>query len=288
MTAGGTVVDGEEAARQIAGAISRFPEAISYVRAEVLPTSTSISAEVVPSEGAWLSCHELVGNREWLLAVIRATGRELGTDDDVVAASLFVQNYAYRVLMVPVACMVLAGVIPDARAEAMAITLARGRPHVVGYVAPSALFIEVPGDVRQRLEDPAILREAFDYLYERAIEAHLRRLIEVAHRCVRVGARLLWGNVAASAAVAFRTMDGCVGPWVQQIGERFFDSGPDVLSGLGSFFTLECGERRGWYWERTNCCLYDRLPGKVRCADCSRTPIDERRAAYRRSLEGGG
>ena len=42
---------------------------------------------------------------------------------------------------------------------------------------------------------------------------------------------------------------------------------------------------RGWFWERTNCCLFDRLPGAVRCADCSRTPPAARRAAYREFLD---
>ncbi|HVA99752.1 MAG TPA: (2Fe-2S)-binding protein, partial [Acidimicrobiales bacterium] len=110
-------------------------------------------------------------------------------------------------------------------------------------------------------------------------------LIDATRTHIRVGKRLLLGNVAASSAVAFRTMEGCLGPWVQELGETFFRSCPTELRGLGSFLSLEHGDRRGWYWERTNCCLYDRLPGKARCADCSRTPSEDRRRAYWDSLK---
>jgi hypothetical protein len=79
-------------------------------------------------------------------------------------------------------------------------------------------------------------------------------------------------------------MQGCLGDDVEPIGERFFTLAPPEMRGLGSFLVVENGGRRGWFWERTNCCLFDRLPGGVRCADCSLTPTTERRAAYRESL----
>jgi len=80
-------------------------------------------------------------------------------------------------------------------------------------------------------------------------------------------------------------MESSLGPWVQHLGHRFFDLCPRQLAGMGSFLQLEHQGRRGWYWERTNCCLYDRLPANIRCGDCVRTPKDERRAAYLASLE---
>ena len=101
---------------------------------------------------------------------------------------------------------------------------------------------------------------------------------------VPIGRRLLWGNIAASAATAFRTMAGCLGSFVEPLGRLFFDLAPPELQGLGSFYLVEIGDRRGWFWERSNCCLIDRLPGGVRCADCSLTPADVRRQAYRDSL----
>ena len=71
---------------------------------------------------------------------------------------------------------------------------------------------------------------------------------------------------------------------VKNLGHRFFALAPPSLQGLGSFYTTESDTGRGWFWERTNCCLMDRLPGGLRCADCSLTPAAERRQAYRDSL----
>jgi ferric iron reductase protein FhuF len=218
--------------------------------------------------------------------VIRATGERLGTDDPVVAASLFVQNYSYRVLTLAVACLTTAGVVPHSSASSMSITLANGRPSIVGYTKPMALVIGCEeSEVSTRLQQSEAISDAFGFVIAHSLENHIATLIDSTRARIRVGARLLWGNVAASAAVAFRTMEGCLGQWVQPLGERFFEIAPAELKGLGSFFALEFAGRRGWYWERTNCCLYDRLPGDIRCGDCSRTPTQERRASYLASLK---
>ena len=118
------------------------------------------------------------------------------------------------------------------------------------------------------------------------VELHLRPLIALTRKQVRIGERLLWGNVAASASTAFRTMEGCQGPWVAPLGERFFELAPPELQGLGSFLSIESNGKRGWYWERTNCCLFYQIDGHAKCADCSLTPADDRRAAYEASLSG--
>lgn len=286
----GQVVEGDAAAALVGRAIARFPAEIAYVRVEVGRDPGHVVAPgTVPSEDDWLSCGGLLGDPDWLAAVIEHTGRSLGAGERVVAASLFAQNYAYRVLMAAVACMTTSGVVPDCRAEAMAVTLARGRPYAVRFDAPTVLVPwdaagggeEEPVDVRARFAGTDL---ALDYLLERAVGAHLALLVDATRARFRIGERLLWGNIAASAAVAFRTMDGCLGPWVQPVGERFFERAPGELQGLGSFLALEQDGRRGWFWERTNCCLHDRLPGKIRCGDCSRTPTAERRLAYLRSL----
>jgi ferric iron reductase protein FhuF len=286
----GQVVEGDAAAALVGRAIARFPPEIAYVRVEVGPDPSHVVAPgTVPSEDGWLPCGGLLGDPDWLATVIEHTGRSLGAGERVVAASLFAQNYAYRVLMAAVACMTTSGVVPDCRAEAMAITVARGRPYVVGYDAPTVLVgcgavgggEGEPVEVRRRFAGTDL---ALDYLLHGAIDAHLALLVDTTRARFRIGERLLWGNIAASAAVAFRTMDGCLGPWMRPVGERFFERAPGEMQALGSFLALEQDGRRGWFWERTNCCLYDRLPGKIRCADCSRTPPAERRVAYLRSL----
>lgn len=278
-------LEGDQATEHMTDAVGRVSAAVPYLRAEVGDLGPYAEAGSLPQEGEWIRCAELVHNPDWLEAVIADTGSRLGTDDPVVAASLFVQNYSYRVLTLAIACLTAAGVVPDSSAPSMAVTLANGRPSAVRYLAPRALAIcEQNRPFVSVLQEPTTVAEIFDFIVPRGLDEHVAVLIESTRARIRVGARLLWGNVAASIAVAFRTMEGCLGEWVRPLGEQFFENAPTELQGLGTFLALKVGGHRGWYWERTNCCLYDRLPGNIRCSDCSRTPTDERRSAYLASL----
>jgi len=280
------LVEGDLAIERLTDALERVRAAVSYLRAEVGELAPHVQVGSAPEDGEWIDCAELVHDGGWLEMVIRSTGLRLGTDDPVVAASLFVQNYSYRVLTLAIACLTTAGLVPDSSASSMSISLRDGRPAIVGYPKPVALVVSEPGaEISAALEEPRTLSNVLGFVAARALTEHIAMLIDSTRQRIRVGARLLWGNVAASSAVAFRTMEGCLGPWVQPLGERYFELCPAELKGLGSFLALEHAGRRGWYWERTNCCLYDRLPGDIRCGDCSRTPTKERRAAYRASLE---
>ncbi|MHB8330056.1 MAG: IucA/IucC family C-terminal-domain containing protein [Acidimicrobiales bacterium] len=283
------VLDGDEAREALTGALARVAECVSYLRATIDPDAMAVAGHS-PANGEWMACAELLEDPAWLGEVIRVTGAGLGTQDPAVATSLFVQGYAYRVLTLSVACLTTTGLLPDASAPRLAIGITRNRPSSVAYLQPSVRVLGAPGapgfhSAQDVLGDEAAGDLALGLLVEQAIDNHLRLLVAAARRAIsHVGERLLWGNVAASAATAFRTMDGCLGDWVQPLGERFFTLAPGELQGLGAFVVMHHQERRGWFWERTNCCLYDRLPGDIRCADCSRTPMLERRAAYLETL----
>lgn len=277
---------GAAAAATLVEACASVSALISYLRCEVGERESYVTGQGIAEAGAWIRCVDVIDDVDTLADVIRSTGQKLGTDDQVVAASLFVQNYAYRVLTLAVACATVSGVVPNARAQSMAFTLSSGRPATFAYTDPSLLVLwDTPGGAAAAFENDTTVGHFLEYLISTGIDENIAPLVAATHRQCRIGERLLWGNVAASAAVAFRTMEGVLGPWVQHLGEAFFDSVPQNLQGLGSFLALENGDRRGWYWERRNCCLHDRLPSRVRCGDCSRTPIEERRGAYRASLE---
>jgi ferric iron reductase protein FhuF len=283
---GPQLVDGDLAVHRVIDAVVGVRSDFSYLRAEVGDRGLHVQVGNAPEDGDWIRCGDLVGDPDWLEAVIRATGLRLGTDDPVVAASLFVQNYSYRVLTLAIACLTTSGVVPDSSASSMSIALTGGRPSTVCYTNPMALVSsEQGGAIATVLQEPETISDVFEFVIASGLDEHIAVLIDSTRARIRVGARLLWGNVAASSAVAFRTMEGCLGPWVQPLGERFFDLCPVELKGLGSFLALEHAGHRGWYWERTNCCLHDRLPGNIRCGDCSRTPTEERRSAYISSLQ---
>ena len=281
----GELLSGDGAARALTDACENVRSRLSYLCGEVGERAAYVAPGPEPRDDEWIRCADLAADPEGLAALVRATGRSLGTEDPVVAASLFVQNYAYRVLTQAVACATTSAVIPDSRASAMAFTVARGRPAKVAYAKPVALTVgeEFLGP-SSGPADEAARRAGVDFILRGAVEEHLRALIEATRQRVRVGERLLWGNVAASGAVAFRTMEGLSGPWVRSIAELFFQRAPTSLQGLGAFYSLEVRGRRGWFWERTNCCLHDHLPEAIRCGDCSLTPVDLRRAAYRDGL----
>ena len=271
---------GAEAGERLAKALSAVAEALPYLRASTGQPPDMLRPGEEVGEGKWFGCDQLLADPSWLGATITATGRRLGAPGGAVAASLFVQGYAYRALTLGLSCFLLGGVLPGSRPEEMAMALSKGRPASVAYRAPRAL---ATGQWRPgHGGGPADFLGAF---MDDAVEGHMRLLVSATLSCMRVGRRLLWGNIAASAAVAFRTMEGLLGAEVKPLGEKFFALAPSELQGLGNFATLEHAGRGAWYWERRNCCLYDRLPGKVRCTDCSKTPPGERRAAYQMALE---
>ena len=228
-----------------------------------------------------MKCGELLANPEWLEATVRSSGSRLGTGSAAVAASLFVLGYSYRVVALAVSCMLMGGAIPSSDPQAFAVAISSGRPSMVTYCEPRALAL-----AEGRIPSPAIFAErelvgeGLGFIVGDAVEGHLRLLVDAVCSRTRVGHRLLWGNVAASSAVAFRTMEGTLGEWVKPIGERFFEIAPSELQGQGNFLSLEHAGRSGWYWERRNCCLNDRLPKGTRCGDCSLTPPGQRRDAY--------
>lgn len=276
---------GVAASERLLEARDRVLARVSYLRSEVGAREV-VPIGTTPLDGEWMSCADLASNPEWLATIIAHTGRALGTDDQVVAASIFVQNYAYRIMTLAIAYATTSGVVPDAAAASMALSLKSGRPSNVAYVTPSAMILcEHADQATDALLDRVSERGALEFIIVRGLREHLALLVVGTRQVVRIGQRLLWGNIAASCAVAFRTMEGSLGDWVRPLGERFFGDYAPELKGHGSFLALEVAGRRGWYWERTTCCLYDRLPGDIRCGDCSRTPVAQRRAAYRVSLE---
>jgi ferric iron reductase protein FhuF len=279
-----SVISGPAAEATLTGALTSVTALVPHLTALVsagVETLPGARAEPGPGvvEGQWMIGQDLIDDPQWLGDVIRSTGPGIGTVDPAVAASLFVQGYSYRVLALTVACLVTSGVVPDGSAARVAIALSGPWPSQVTFPAPTVL---IPDDADTDRVTPALR-----YIHDTAVDHHLRPLIDAVRSGLgaRIGERMLWGNVAASAATAFRTMQGCLGTAVEPMGERFFALGAPPLQGQGSFRVVESRSRRGWFWERTNCCLIDRLPEGIRCADCSLTPPAQRLADYRAWLD---
>jgi len=281
-----TPISGPEAANALAESLAQVGELVPYLKADIGAVNWVRPGTGVETMGdeTWLSCQDLTTDSDWLGKVIEGTGRAIGTDDQVVAASLFVQGYSYRLLALALASLTVTGVVPESSPGSLAVRLGRGRASKISYLNPKVFRLTNGGSPGQALSDGHTADKALSLLLTQVIEGHLRPLIAATRMYIQIGQRLLWGNVAASASTAFRTMEGCLGPWVEPLGLRFFELAPPDLQGLGSFLLIERPGRRGWFWERTNCCLFYQIEGKAKCADCSLTSDADRRQAYMRSL----
>jgi hypothetical protein len=166
----------------------------------------------------------------------------------------------------------------------MALSLTDGWPYAIAYLGPPVMVIgpepsRSPGSLEVQTLDVALR-----YVVETALEDHIFPLISALRLNVCVAQRLLLANTAARAAGSFQNLQQSVGTWVMSVAQRFFETAAPSLRGLGSYVAIEQGSGQGLFWERTSCCMYDRLPGKNRCRDCSLTPADQRRTAFAAAL----
>jgi ferric iron reductase protein FhuF len=177
-----------------------------------------------------------------LLDTVRSTGAGRGAPDDAVAASLFLQAYAYRVAGTTLACAAVAGVGPDPSAGAVAVALARHRPAAVTYLA-----------------DVTVADSALD---ERLFAGHLDPLVAATRARVALGERLVWGNVAAAVVAAARAVAGtaadpaAVWTWF----DAWLAAAPHRLATLGAGGAAA--------YRRRTCCLWWKASGGGLCADC--------------------
>lgn len=232
-------------------------------------------------EGGW-RCEELLSDPAALASALAACGRGAGTENPALIASVFVLAYAYVVLAPAIGCLALAGLLPGCSPADLEVLAPAGRPSSVAFRRVTLRHAGQPLALAQQEEADTALRT----LIAEAVEGHLLPLAEAVRRQARVGARLLAGNIVSSAATLFQTMEGSTGPGVVPAGERFVELLPRQLSGQGRFLLVEREGRHAWLFERSSCCLLERLPHGVRCADCSLTPRAERLARHRGATGG--
>ncbi len=226
-----------------------------------------------PAADGWIAASDLLGDPDLLVASIRSTAAGRGAPDDQVAASLWFQAYAFRAALPVLAPLALGIEGLSADPADTHIRIARHRPAAIAVTSVD-LVARSAGEAAADLFD-----------------GHLRLVIDAVSDAVRVGQRLLWGNAAASCATVLRALDGAPGAdraAVQRCGEAFVQASP-WIHGLGNFDKVVEGDQVGWFWTRTNCCLWDRCEGAARCDDCSFTSAPDldasRRAGLRRQAE---
>jgi hypothetical protein len=191
-----------------------------------------------PSGPGWRPASAL-DVRDW---VDWGAGR-LGSPDRTVVASLLYQGWAARLTSIYAGSIVLGGRAPDLSAGGLWYRYPPGGGAVELSVAELSLL---PPEAAWRA----------------IVDANLAPLAEAVRREVRVGLRLLWGNVASAMAGSLAVLARTGHARLEDLTAAAWASPPE-LAGLGSWAGPPLRFRR------TTCCLYERLPGAGRCGDCS-------------------
>lgn len=230
-------------------------------------TDTDTASDTDTADAGWLPAERLTGDAEFLLHHVRATGAGRGAPDDAVAASLFVQGYAFRLGSATLAPLVVTGRAPLVSPRNVRIRITRNRP---GAIAVSADARTV--DARDPDPTGTVLTALLD---------HLGLLVITLRSVVRVGERMLWGNALSSFVTVLRAIEGEVADIAEKARLRKFtddlvDRVSTVHGPLGSCFVVQ-GDTDGvdtWQFRRTSCCLWYRTSECTNaavgyCADCS-------------------
>lgn len=206
-----------------------------------------------PTADGWIRCADLIDDPARLRTEIDATAAGRGTDDAQVAASLFTQGYAFRLPSIAVAAFALGLPVPTISPALTAIRIGRHRPAEVAILESSCSPVDAASFVTA------------------LFETHLVPFVASVRAGTRVGERLLWGNVAASLATIFRALDRAPlgDAEVRTRAAEFERAAAPWLTGLGSYATLDIPGAVGWYWTRTNCCLWYQTTAGFYCDDCS-------------------
>jgi ferric iron reductase protein FhuF len=236
-----------------AAVLAEVRSRVGYLRASI--------GEPPRDESGWHDCETLTATD--LDAAVHEGLRPSGdTHGDAgaapqrsVVASLLIQSYAHRVTAVSLAAYAIGLCWPSPRASNTSVRLADGRAKGLRFRSAE---LGAP-------DDAAALVAA-------ALDAHLVPVAAELRASQPLGQRLVWANVAASFAAAFRAVDAAARDRrdaVEQAGvrrraERLVASAP-LLSSAG-WFEPDSDE---WGWQRAACCLWYRTSGGRTCEGCS-------------------
>ena len=228
---------------QVERVLAAVGSRVGHLRASV--------GEPPEAEEGWRACDAITAAD--LEAAIAGAGA--GAGDRQVAVSLLVQSYAHRVAAVSLAAFAVGLPWPSPAAAATSVRLAGGRARALCFRAGT---LGEAGDVGS--------------LVDAAFTSHLVPFVSTVRACQRLGERVIWANIAASCAAAFRAVEGSArdrGDAGEQTSIRrraveLLEHAP-WLEGTGWFDA----DSTDWGWQRSACCLWYRTSGGRTCEGCS-------------------
>jgi len=181
--------------------------------------------------------------------ILESVRAKLGGCEPRIAASLFFQGYASRLLSPQLGCIALAGCVPEMRAECVfwrrpaGETIALGMTPGPGWAGSGEILIE------------QVVRASF--------EEHLQPLTTALQARVGIAEGLLRGNAAAALIGGLRLLSEYLGPsWIDLAARALAQP---CLRGCGSLQEQEP------VYVRRSCCLYYRVSSGEKCGDCPLT-----------------
>lgn len=197
-----------------------------------------------------LLSRELIEDPDLLAAEITATSLGRGSDDRQVLASLWWQGYTYRTAGMTLAAWVAAGAAPDlAASTGCGVGVTRSRPSSLVVGATAAELADLSAVV------------------DRLFAGHLDPLAESLRARHQIGARLVWGNAAASIASCLGALVSAEGapPGLATRAEVATTALPHDIARLGSWTPPDRS------YKRTTCCLWWKTTAAAGayCKDCS-------------------
>ncbi|WP_084965416.1 (2Fe-2S)-binding protein [Thermoactinospora rubra] len=221
----------------------------------------------------WIACERLLDPASEDLGRVLEAERVASGHVSAHATALTVMAvYAGTVTASAVLAWALEGVVLDMRPANVAIRL-----------SPRHGF-EAVG-----LRQPAVVREPVDTLVAWILEEHLFPLARAMRVRTRAGMRQLGGGIAQGCAAAFSIASRRGGDVdrLEHAYQEFLAASTGGLDRLGDMVRLREGDREGLFYLRKTCCLYYTSAEAITCASCCLDSVEDRIAAYRRTLAGG-
>jgi ferric iron reductase protein FhuF len=219
-------------------------------------------ADPAADPASWQPVRVLYGGQDHLDALLGSVRTALGGCEPRVAASMFFQGYASRLLSPPLACLAANGCIPRMTADRLRWRHPEDQMIELGLTADGGWA----GSDRRLIEQ----------LVAASFEEHLQPLAYALRRRVRVSAGLLTGNAASALVSGLALLAGRLGPdWrslaVHALAQPGLRGGGNWGGNPGHGGSPGHGGGGKAVFVRRSCCLYYRVEGGGLCADCPLT-----------------
>jgi ferric iron reductase protein FhuF len=218
-----------------------------------------------------------------LAGTVARFAASLGTDR-VIAASLFVKQWAVIVARTAAAAYGAERRVPDVAASNSTVVFDdSGRPIALSLREPR--FAALAADGVAGCPSAVVLRDEFElqaWFRARAIDGHLRLAVDAVAAIAPIAPQRLWANVAAACAggLAGLSAQDEDPDRLRADAGALLDAADAPTRGLVRLVPADEGARARLRVERQVCCLYHRLPdAPAACLSCpllSRAERDRR------------